>query len=122
MLTIFVVYAFLNSWRSTLITALSLPLFQLILFGFIDQTVRHTVFNDYIYEPANVREHPLPAGANAADYDAVLLPGGAMNADTLRMSEEARRFVREADRARHQRAEPFLHVRRHRPHHCPAHR
>jgi protease I len=43
-------------------------------------------------------DHPL-GGANAADYDAVLLPGGAMNADALRMSEEARRFVREADRA-----------------------
>jgi len=43
-------------------------------------------------------DRPL-AGANAGDYDAVLLPGGAMNADTLRMSEEARRFVREADRA-----------------------
>src|SRR5215475_10460128 len=36
--------------------------------------------------------------AYARDYDAILLPGGAMNADTLRMSEEARRFVREADR------------------------
>jgi deglycase len=43
-------------------------------------------------------DRPL-GGANAGDYDAVLLPGGAMNADTLRMSEEARRFVREADRA-----------------------
>ena len=43
-------------------------------------------------------DRPL-GGANAADYDAVLLPGGAMNADALRMSEEARRFVREADRA-----------------------
>ena len=42
-------------------------------------------------------DRPL-AGANAADYDAVLLPGGAMSADTLRMSEEARRFVRDADR------------------------
>jgi protease I len=39
------------------------------------------------------------AGAESRDYDAVLLPGGAMNADALRMSEEARRFVREADRA-----------------------
>lgn len=43
-------------------------------------------------------DRPL-GGTNADDYDAVLLPGGAMNADTLRMSEEARRFVREADRA-----------------------
>jgi protease I len=37
-------------------------------------------------------------GAESREYDAVLLPGGALNADTLRMSEEARRFVREADR------------------------
>lgn len=39
------------------------------------------------------------AGAESQEFDAVLLPGGAMNADTLRMNEEARRFVREADRA-----------------------
>ncbi len=43
-------------------------------------------------------DRPL-GGANADEYDAILLPGGAMNADALRMSEEARRFVREADRA-----------------------
>jgi protease I len=42
-------------------------------------------------------DRPLGA-AYAREYDAVLLPGGAMNADALRMSEEARRFVREADR------------------------
>src|SRR5207302_7873843 len=34
-------------------------------------------------------------GANTQDYDAVLLPGGALNADKLRMNEEASRFVRE---------------------------
>lgn len=39
-------------------------------------------------------------GAHAQDYDAVLLPGGALNADHLRMNEEARRFVREMDRAK----------------------
>jgi protease I len=33
--------------------------------------------------------------ANAADYDAVVLPGGANNADKLRMNEKAREFVRE---------------------------
>jgi protease I len=43
-------------------------------------------------------DRPL-AGAESREYDAVLIPGGAMNADALRMSEEARRFVREADRA-----------------------
>src|SRR5262249_61025023 len=36
--------------------------------------------------------------AQAREYDAILLPGGAMNADTLRMREEARRVVRQADR------------------------
>jgi len=39
-------------------------------------------------------------GANTQDYDAVLLPGGALNADKLRMNEEARRFVREMERAK----------------------
>ena len=39
-------------------------------------------------------------GARSEDYDAVLLPGGALNADKLRMNEEARRFVREMDRAK----------------------
>jgi deglycase len=42
---------------------------------------------------------PIEA-ANAQDYDAVVLPGGALNADKLRMNEEARRFVREMDRAK----------------------
>ena len=37
--------------------------------------------------------------ATAADYDAVLLPGGAINADTLRMVPEARSFVAEFDKA-----------------------
>ena len=41
---------------------------------------------------------PIEA-ASSQEYDAVLLPGGALNADKLRMSEEARRFVREIDRA-----------------------
>ena len=35
------------------------------------------------------------AQARAADFDAVLLPGGTMNGDKLRMDEGARRFVRE---------------------------
>ena len=42
---------------------------------------------------------PIEA-ANSQDYDAVVLPGGALNADKLRMNEEARRFVREMDRAK----------------------
>jgi protease I len=32
--------------------------------------------------------------ADPADYDALLLPGGAVNADNLRMEEKARNFVR----------------------------
>jgi imidazolonepropionase-like amidohydrolase len=35
---------------------------------FVDKEVRHTFFNDYIYEPANAAAHPLPAGANAAEH------------------------------------------------------
>ena len=35
--------------------------------------------------------------ANAADFDALLLPGGAMNADKIRMEHAAREFVRGID-------------------------
>ncbi|MEN6616922.1 MAG: type 1 glutamine amidotransferase domain-containing protein [Syntrophorhabdus sp.] len=37
--------------------------------------------------------------ARPEDFDAVLLPGGALNADALRMSEKAREFVRAMDAA-----------------------
>src|SRR5579872_5256439 len=33
--------------------------------------------------------------AKASDYDALLLPGGVMNPDTLRMNERALQFIRE---------------------------
>lgn len=36
--------------------------------------------------------------ANPDEYDAVLLPGGAMNADALRMEKKAQDFVRQFDR------------------------
>jgi protease I len=36
---------------------------------------------------------------NPDDYDAVLLPGGALNADNLRVEEAAQRFVQELDSA-----------------------
>lgn len=36
--------------------------------------------------------------AEAAKFDAVLLPGGALNADTLRVQPRAQEFVREMDR------------------------
>ena len=34
----------------------------------IPQPVRYVAFPDYVYEPANAKEHPLPAGANEADH------------------------------------------------------
>lgn len=36
--------------------------------------------------------------ARPADFDAVLLPGGAMNADALRMDEKAQKFVQQFER------------------------
>jgi protease I len=36
--------------------------------------------------------------AKPGDFDAVLLPGGAMNADALRMEKQAQEFVRDLDR------------------------
>ncbi len=35
--------------------------------------------------------------ANPGDFDAVLLPGGALNADSLRMNPQAQNFVRQID-------------------------
>jgi protease I len=35
--------------------------------------------------------------ARASDFDAVLLPGGALNADALRMEKKAQEFVREIE-------------------------
>jgi protease I len=37
--------------------------------------------------------------ANPDDFDAVLLPGGALNADALRVEESAQKFVRAIDEA-----------------------
>jgi protease I len=37
--------------------------------------------------------------ANPHDFDAVMLPGGALNADSLRMQTKAREFVQQMDRA-----------------------
>jgi protease I len=37
--------------------------------------------------------------ANPEDYDAVVLPGGAMNADHLRVDEAAQKFVQAMDKA-----------------------
>src|SRR6476646_7061407 len=38
------------------------------------------------------------AQADASQFDALLLPGGALNADTLRVQPQAQEFVREMDR------------------------
>jgi imidazolonepropionase-like amidohydrolase len=35
---------------------------------FWDPAQRYAQFNDYIYEPANAREHPLPKGADPAEH------------------------------------------------------
>lgn len=40
------------------------------------------------------------SNANPADFDAVLLPGGALNADALRVEQAAQKFVQEMDRAK----------------------
>src|SRR4051812_25354185 len=37
--------------------------------------------------------------ADAADFDAVLLPGGVINGDALRIEKKAQQFVQEIDRA-----------------------
>jgi len=37
--------------------------------------------------------------ANASDFDAVLLPGGVINADAIRIEKKAQQFVQEIDRA-----------------------
>lgn len=37
--------------------------------------------------------------ADASNFDAVLLPGGAMNADTIRMERKAQEFVKNIDQA-----------------------
>lgn len=50
------------------------------------------------------KTHKIPvdltlAQAHPEDFDAVLLPGGALNADFLRMERKAQEFVRSFDRA-----------------------
>jgi protease I len=46
--------------------------------------------------PADVFPTDLPlAQANSADFSALLLPGGVINSDTLRLNQEAVEFVRE---------------------------
>jgi protease I len=51
-----------------------------------------------LHEPAKrvTVDRTLPQ-SSVADYDALLIPGGFINPDLLRQSEDARRFVREFD-------------------------
>src|SRR5438270_1249782 len=52
-----------------------------------------------LHEPASrVEVTKTVAQANPNDYDALLVPGGFINPDLLRQSEEAREFVRAFDR------------------------
>src|SRR5689334_8083331 len=53
-----------------------------------------------LHEPASrVRVNRTIARANPADYDGLFLPGGFINPDLLRQSQEAREFVRAFDEA-----------------------
>lgn len=42
-----------------------------------------------------VESHTALAGLKASDFDALVIPGGTVNADTLRMDESAQRLVKE---------------------------
>ena len=76
---------------------------------FLDQLGARTTVLSPQGEPIQAMQHhekadKIPANgpiesARASDYDAVLLPGGALNADALRMSQDARRFMQDIDRA-----------------------
>lgn len=50
------------------------------------------------------KSHKLPAtrsfdGISAEDYDALLLPGGALNADAIRIDQRVRKTIRDIDAA-----------------------
>ena len=57
----------------------------------------HGIHHDKIGDTFNV-DMALDQ-ANPADFDAVLLPGGALNADFLRVQPKAQAFVRQMDQA-----------------------
>jgi len=51
-------------------------------------------------EPASkITVDVTAAQASASDYDALIMPGGTVNADRLRMDDDVRRFVQEVFRA-----------------------
>ena len=52
------------------------------------------------HDKADTFDCDLPLSkADAADFDAVLLPGGVINADALRVEKKAQQFVQDMDRA-----------------------
>jgi protease I len=55
------------------------------------QMMKHDEKSDTVQSDGRISE------AQPDDFDAVLLPGGALNADKLRMDEDARNFVRRID-------------------------
>ncbi len=57
---------------------------------FVDKTIRHQVFSDFIFEPANAREHPMPEGANPAEHtpEAVVARIAASGAICVKISLE----------------------------------
>src|SRR5438067_9467204 len=73
-----------------------------------DAGAQTTVFAPKAGEIYSMRHHDKAARysvdrtldeADAAEFDAVLLPGGALNVDTLRVHPRAQQFVREMDEA-----------------------
>ncbi len=58
------------------------------------QGVKHDVKSDAIRVDRTIDE------VSAGEFDAVVLPGGALNADALRVNKKAQAFVQEIDRAK----------------------
>ena len=80
---------------------------------FIDKAIRHKIFNDYIYEPANAGEHPLPAGANPAEHtpeavvDRIAASGAICVKIAWKMASATQRL------ADHERGDAAAHARGH---------
>ena len=64
------------------------------------QAMKHDMKADY-FDVDLVLER-----ANPADFDAVMLPGGALNADALRVDQKAQEFIRRIDEAGRVDSEP----------------
>ena len=57
------------------------------------QAMKHDVKADYFDVDLTLDK------ANPNDFDAVMLPGGALNADALRADQKAQEFIRQIDKA-----------------------